>query len=157
MTARSDGGPRSGAADAPIGVFDSGVGGLTVLRALRSAMPAENFIYLGYTARLPYGTKSPETVGQYALQAARLLMQENIKLLVVACNTASALGLPVLRQNLPALPCFSVIVKPGPTVPVSVGVAANAAGTASIATSANRTTYFIRLPRSVSLDGTGTA
>src|ERR1700681_4873644 len=92
-----------------IGVFDSGVGGLTVHKALREALPMENIIYLGDTARLPYGTKSPDTVSQYALQAARLLLKENIKLLVVACNTASALALTVLQKSLPDLPCLGVI------------------------------------------------
>ena len=90
-----------------IGVFDSGVGGLTVYKALREALPKENFIYLGDTARLPYGTKSPDTVAQYALQAAQLFLKENIKLLVVACNTASALALPVLQKSRPSLPCAS--------------------------------------------------
>src|SRR5580704_4597245 len=96
----------------PIGVFDSGSGGLTVYKALRALLPQEDFVYLGDTARLPYGTKSPETVGQYALQAAKLLMNENIELLVVACNTASALALSALQQNLPSLPVFGVI-EPG--------------------------------------------
>jgi len=96
----------------PIGVFDSGFGGLTVYKALRDALPQEDFVYLGDMARLPYGTKSAATVAQYALQAAGYLTTENIKLLVVACNTASALGLPVLRKHLPLLPCFGVI-EPG--------------------------------------------
>ncbi len=93
----------------PIGVFDSGVGGLTVLKALMQAMPQENFIYLGDTARLPYGTKGAETVTQYALQAARMLMAHDIKMLVVACNTATALALPSLQKLLPQLPCLGVI------------------------------------------------
>jgi glutamate racemase len=75
----------------PIGVFDSGVGGLTVLRALRERLPQEDFIYLGDTARLPYGTKSPETIIRYARQASAMLVERGIKLLVVACNTASAM------------------------------------------------------------------
>ncbi len=82
---------------APIGVFDSGVGGLTVLRALREALPHEDFIYLGDTARLPYGTKSGDTVVRYALQASQLLVARGIKGLVVACNTASAVSLPAMR------------------------------------------------------------
>ena len=93
----------------PIGVFDSGVGGLTVYKALRAILPHENFIYLGDTARLPYGTKSPETVAQYALQATTLLAEADIKLLVVACNTASACALPSLQKHLPRLPCLGVI------------------------------------------------
>ena len=79
--------------DRPIGVFDSGMGGLTVLRALLARLPNERFVYLGDTARLPYGTKSPETVQAYALQATRLLVSEGVKMVVVACNTASAVAL----------------------------------------------------------------
>ena len=75
---------------APIGIFDSGVGGLTVLRAVRAAMPEENFIYLGDTARLPYGTKSAETVVRYSLQCASALIERGVRCLVVACNTVSA-------------------------------------------------------------------
>jgi len=76
----------------PIGVFDSGVGGLTVLKAIRAALPGENLIYLGDTARLPYGTKSPASIARYATQATAKLLQHNIKMLVVACNTASAVA-----------------------------------------------------------------
>lgn len=97
------------AAGAPIGVFDSGVGGLTVLRALRRAMPAENFIYLGDTARLPYGTKSAETVLRYSLQCAAALIERRVRCLVVACNTASASALDALRLEHPALPVIGVI------------------------------------------------
>jgi hypothetical protein len=85
-----DGPPPAGG---PIGVFDSGVGGLTVLRALCERLPHENFVYLGDTARLPYGTKSAASIRQYALQAARLLHERGVKCLVVACNTASAVAL----------------------------------------------------------------
>ena len=76
----------------PIGVFDSGVGGLTVLDALRRHLPHEDFLYLGDTARLPYGSKSPETVRRYARQAAGKLVERGVKLLVIACNTASAVA-----------------------------------------------------------------
>ncbi len=96
----------------PIGVFDSGVGGLTVLKAARERLPAENFIYLGDTARLPYGTKSPATVLNYALRAADHLRQRDVKLLVVACNTASAVALPELSERLAPLPVIGV-VEPG--------------------------------------------
>ena len=96
----------------PIGVFDSGVGGLTVLRALRAALPAESFLYLGDTARLPYGTKSEHTVVRYALQAADELVERDIKALVVACNTASAAALPALQQRHAGLPVIGVI-EPG--------------------------------------------
>jgi glutamate racemase len=97
---------------APIGVFDSGVGGLTVLRALRSAMPGEDFIYLGDTARLPYGTKSDATVVRYSLQCAAALVGRGIRALVVAFNTVSASSLDTLRQHYPALPIIGVI-QPG--------------------------------------------
>ena len=83
----------------PIGVFDSGMGGLTVLRALAARLPQERFIYLGDTARLPYGTKSAETVTAYALQATRLLTGEGVKMVVVACNTASAVALEPLARR----------------------------------------------------------
>jgi glutamate racemase len=85
----------------PIGVFDSGVGGLTVYRALHEHLPNERFIYLGDTARVPYGTKSLATVERYAVENARFLASHGIKLLVVACNTASALALPAIRAALP--------------------------------------------------------
>ncbi len=100
------------AADAPIGVFDSGVGGLTVLRALRAALPAQDFIYLGDTARLPYGTKSPETVVRYSLQCTAALQSRGIGCLVVACNTASASALGQLSARYPTLPVIGVI-EPG--------------------------------------------
>lgn len=98
--------------DRPIGVFDSGMGGLTVLGALRQALPHEHFHYLGDTARLPYGTKSADTVVRYALQAARLLVEQDVKMLVVACNTASAHALEALRQAFPQVPVIGV-VEPG--------------------------------------------
>src|SRR5256886_16330489 len=84
----------------PIGIFDSGVGGLTVYRALHEHLPNERFVYLGDTARVPYGTKSLATVERYAVENARFLGQHGIKLLVVACNTASALALPAIRSAL---------------------------------------------------------
>jgi glutamate racemase len=96
----------------PVGVFDSGVGGLTVLRALRVALPGESFVYLGDTARLPYGTKSAHTVTRYALQAADALVARGIKCLVVACNTASAAALEAMRQRYGELPVIGVI-EPG--------------------------------------------
>ena len=96
----------------PIGVFDSGVGGLTVLRALRARLPKESAIYLGDTARLPYGTKSVESVTRYAMQATDHLVKEGIKLLVIACNTASAVSLDPLRAHFAPLPVVGV-VEPG--------------------------------------------
>ena len=104
--------PAAGNPDLPIGVFDSGVGGLTVLRALCAVLPEESFIYLGDTARLPYGTKSEHTVARYALQAADELIERGIKSLVVACNTASAAALPALQQRYAELPVIGVI-EPG--------------------------------------------
>jgi glutamate racemase len=96
----------------PIGVFDSGVGGLTVLRALQAALPHESFLYLGDTARLPYGTKSADTISRYAHQATRALVERGIKLLVVACNTASAVACDDLRAHFPGIPVLGV-VEPG--------------------------------------------
>jgi glutamate racemase len=85
--------------DQPIGVFDSGVGGLTVLRELARTLPGERFFYLGDTARVPYGTKSGETITRYSIEIANyLIARHDIKMLVVACNTASSLALPVLRK-----------------------------------------------------------
>lgn len=98
--------------DAPIGVFDSGVGGLTVLKALAAELPREHFVYLGDTARLPYGTKSPETVARYAVQAAGALSEYGVKCLVIACNTASSVGLPAIRQHISGVPIVGVI-EPG--------------------------------------------
>jgi glutamate racemase len=97
---------------APIGVFDSGVGGLTVLKALAAELPREHFVYLGDTARLPYGTKSPETVARYAVQAAGALSEYGVKCLVIACNTASSVGLPAIRQHIIGVPIVGVI-EPG--------------------------------------------
>jgi len=85
--------------DLPIGIFDSGIGGLTVYRALHEVLPAERFVYLGDTARVPYGTKSLATVERYAIENSRFLEAHGIKLLVVACNTASALALPAVRRS----------------------------------------------------------
>lgn len=102
----------------PIGVFDSGIGGLTVLKAVREALPGEDLVYLGDTARLPYGTKSPASIARYACQATRLLQAEGIKLLIVACNTASAVALDALREQMAPLPVVGV-VGPGATAAVS--------------------------------------
>jgi len=95
-----------------VGVFDSGVGGLTVLRALARVLPHEDFLYLGDTARLPYGTKSPESIRRYALQAAALLRERGVKCLVVACNTASAVALDDLAAEFAPVPVLGV-VEPG--------------------------------------------
>lgn len=105
--------------DQPIGVFDSGVGGLTVLKALMQQLPNESFIYLGDTARLPYGTKSADTIRRYTLQTAQLLIKRGIKMLVIACNTASSVALESLQQALPEIPVVGVII-PGATAAASV-------------------------------------
>ena len=102
-----------------IGIFDSGVGGLTVLGALRERLPAEDFVYLGDTARLPYGTKSATTVQRYAVNAAAHLQNHGIRLLVVACNTASSYALGELRERSP-VPVIGV-VEPGARAAVATG------------------------------------
>lgn len=83
----------------PLGIFDSGVGGLTVLKELTCRLPAEDMIYLGDTARVPYGIRSPEVVTRYSMENTAFLLKEEIKLLVVACNTASSLSLDALRAS----------------------------------------------------------
>lgn len=101
-----------------IGVFDSGVGGLTVLKEIVARLPGEELIYLGDTARVPYGTKSPRTVLRYALESAAFLVQQQVKLLVVACNTASSVALPALEEQF-KLPVVGVI-EPGARKAVAV-------------------------------------
>ena len=98
-----------GGADRPIGIFDSGVGGLTVLKAVRARLPGEHLLYLGDTARLPYGTKSAESVSRYALQAATHLVERGVKMLVIACNTASAVAMPALTREFAPLPVVGVV------------------------------------------------
>lgn len=105
------GAPRRLEADAPLGVFDSGLGGLTVAAALRRALPNERIVYLGDTARVPYGTRSAETVVRYARGCARLLIDRGVKALVLACNTVSAVAVEILRAELD-LPVLGV-VEPG--------------------------------------------
>lgn len=102
---------RSVSPDAPLGVFDSGLGGLTVAAALRRTLPRERIIYLGDTARVPYGTRSAETVVRYARGCARLLLERGVKALVIACNTVSAVAVDILRAELD-LPVLGV-VEPG--------------------------------------------
>ncbi len=97
--------------DKPIGIFDSGVGGLTVAREIIDKLPHENIVYLGDTARVPYGGRSFETVIRYSLENTEFLMSENIKMLVVACNTSSAVSLYTLSNKFP-IPIIGV-VEPG--------------------------------------------
>lgn len=101
----------SALSDRPIGVFDSGVGGLTVVRELWRRMPEEAIVYFGDTARVPYGPKSPDTVRRYAREAAAFLLSRDVKMLVVACNTATAHAAAMLRDELP-IPVVGV-VEPG--------------------------------------------
>ena len=98
-------------ADAPIGVFDSGLGGLTVAQAIMRQLPTESLIYFGDTARVPYGPKSPETVRRYSHEIAGFLLEQGVKAIVVACNTATAHALPMLESELP-VPVIGV-VSPG--------------------------------------------
>lgn len=92
----------------PIGVFDSGIGGLTVLKALLKTLPKERFIYFGDTARVPYGNKSQAVVLAYSREILHFLIQKNVKAVVVACNTASALALPLLKK-MASVPIFGVV------------------------------------------------
>ncbi|MDI1433583.1 glutamate racemase [Polyangium sorediatum] len=121
--------------DAPLGVFDSGLGGLTVVRALRARCPAEDIVYLGDTARVPYGTRSAETVVRYALGCARVLVNRGVKAIVVACNTVSAVALDMLRVELDR-PVLGVIV-PGARAAVAAaeGGAVGVLGTTGTITS----------------------
>ena len=99
--------------DSPIGIFDSGVGGMTVLRALLERLPGESYRFLGDTARLPYGTKGASTIIEYTLKAAgKLVDMGPVKMLVVACNTASSVALPALHKRFPHIPVVGVI-QPG--------------------------------------------
>ncbi len=93
----------------PIGIFDSGVGGLTVLRELRRLLPAEHLVYLGDTARVPYGNKSRATVRRYAEEDVQFLLGQGVKMIVIACNTASAMAAPELRERFPGVPILGMI------------------------------------------------
>ena len=97
--------------DAPLGFFDSGVGGLTVVRAARQLLPHEDIVYLGDTARVPYGSKSPETIRRFAAEDVQFLLTQGVKAIVVACNTATAHALPMLRDTF-RVPVLGVI-EPG--------------------------------------------
>ena len=101
--------------DGPIGLFDSGVGGLTVARAIARKLPHERLLYFGDTAHLPYGEKSPEAIRSYALGISKHLMAQGAKAIVVACNSASAVALDVLKEELD-IPVYNVI-DPGGALP----------------------------------------
>jgi glutamate racemase len=120
----------------PIGIFDSGVGGLTVYRALHEHLPNERFVYLGDTARVPYGTKSLATVERYAVENAQFLAARGIKLLVVACNTASALALPAIRKALK----IDVVGVIGPGARAAVAAKEQAGGLRTIGVIATEST-----------------
>ena len=92
----------------PIGIFDSGIGGLTVVRQIHRALPHEDLVYLGDTARVPYGSKSPGTVVRFACEDTQFLIRQKVKAVVVACNTVSAWALPTLEQKF-SVPIFGVI------------------------------------------------
>src|SRR5437868_7867660 len=98
-------------ADAPIGVFDSGIGGLTVAQEIINQLPDESVVYFGDTARVPYGPKSPETVRRYSREIADFLLTQGVKAIVIACNTATAHALSMLRERL-SIPVIGV-VEPG--------------------------------------------
>lgn len=102
---------RAPTREAPIGVFDSGIGGLTVARELMRQLPEESIVYFGDTARVPYGPKSPDTVRRYSHEISEWLLAEGVKAVVVACNTATAHALPMLQAELP-VPVVGV-VEPG--------------------------------------------
>jgi len=103
----------------PIGVFDSGIGGLTVVRELRRKLPREDIVYLGDTARVPYGDKSENTIKKFGLEDAQFLLNFNVKLIVVACNTVSSVALDYLRERIKGVPIFGV-VEPGVRVAMRV-------------------------------------
>ncbi|MCA9581194.1 MAG: glutamate racemase [Myxococcales bacterium] len=133
--------------DAPIGVFDSGLGGLTVARAIRDRLPGEDIVYLGDTARVPYGTRSASTVIRYARACASHLQKRDIKLLVVACNTVSAVALDMLRVELD-IPVLGVI-EPG----ARAGVAACRSGRLGVIATAG-TVASGAYTRAVAAEGT---
>ena len=116
----------------PIGIFDSGVGGLTVMRELRRLLPAEHLVYLGDTARVPYGNKSHATVTRYATEDVQFLLGKGVKMIVIACNTASAIAAPLLCEKFPDIPILGMI-GPGSRAAVAatkngrIGVIATAA------------------------------
>ncbi len=105
----------------PIGIFDSGIGGLTVTKAIRTLLPSENIIYLGDTARVPYGNKGAETVIKYAKELVHFLLQKQVKVLVIACNTISAYALDEIKRISP-VPVIGVV---GPAAKVAVAKTKN--------------------------------
>ena len=102
----------------PIGVFDSGLGGLTVVKALKELLPNESIVYFGDTARLPYGVKSKSLVRQFSIEITRFLLERNAKAVVIACNTATAMALNALKNEFKKVPIIGVI-EPGSEKAVS--------------------------------------
>lgn len=139
--------------DAPIGVFDSGVGGLTVVREIMRQLPGENVIYFGDTARVPYGSKSKNTVLKYSNQIVRFLMTKNVKAIVFACNTASALALEDLRKDI-KVPVLGV-VRPGARMAVTTTKTKNVGviGTEGTIKSGIYTDYISKLDPEVTVIG----
>ncbi len=119
--------------DRPIGIFDSGLGGLTVLRALRQILPAEDLRYIGDTARLPYGAKTQKVVTQFCLEAAAALVDMGSKIIVIACNTATAAALPALQAAYPDIPVIGTI-EPGAAVAAKTSPSGRIAVLATAAT-----------------------
>ena len=136
--------PAARPAGAPIGVFDSGVGGITVLKELKRALPTESFIYLGDTARLPYGPKPADMVRGFANEIAHTLLEREVKAVVVACNTASAAALPELAERLP-VPTWGV-VEPGVAAALAVAPGARIGVLGTVGTVRSRV-YQDRLER----------
>jgi len=118
MAVNSEAAKTSNGDARPIGVFDSGIGGLTVVSALRRLLPGESIYYIGDTARVPYGGKSPTTVRRYSLEIASLLLREDAKTIVVACNTASSVALEALQAHLPI--SVSGVIAPGAEAAIAV-------------------------------------
>src|SRR5882672_4291877 len=133
-----------------IGVFDSGFGGLTVLRELRNALPAADYLYFGDTAHLPYGAKSVRTVAKYAISAAHFLEQHGIEMLVVACNTATALAIDDIRKAV-RVPVVGVI-EPGAERAAEISKTKKAVVVATEATVASHA--YSRALQQVGLDAT---
>lgn len=94
----------------PVGIFDSGLGGLTVAAEIRKRLPAEDLVYLGDTARVPYGNRSADTVRQFARQDLDFLVSKNVKAVLVACNTVSAIAIDQMRQSHPEIPISGVLI-----------------------------------------------
>jgi glutamate racemase len=134
--------------DRPIGVFDSGIGGLTVIHALRQLLPQEDLVYLGDTARLPYGTKSHHTIERYTLQMGELLQRHAPKLIVIACNTASAHGLPALQAASPC-PVIGVIEPGGEAAAARPGVIGVIGTLATVSSAAYETAIRRHAPEKV--------